>query len=154
MKTATTDRIEKETLIHAPRARVWRALASAREFGSWFGVRLSGEFRPGARLTGRITHPGYEHVPFEMTIERIEPERYFSWRWHPNALDPAVDYSAEPTTLIEFELKDVEGGTLLTVVESGFERLPPSRLEDAYRGNEKGWTGQMKAIADYVAQGR
>src|ERR1041384_6240720 len=134
MKTAVPDRIEKQALLRAPRSRVWRAVADAREFGRWFGVELSGAFAPGARLTGRITHKGYEHYPFEMTVERIEPERLFSFRWHPNALDPAVDYSAEPTTLIVFELKDVEGDTLLTLVESGFERLSPDRLEAAYRG--------------------
>ena len=154
MKTVTRDRIEKQVLLRASRARVWRAVADAREFGRWFGVELSGAFTPGTRLTGKITHPGYEHVPFEMTIERMEPERLFSFRWHPNATDLAVDYSAEPTTLIEFRLQDAEGGTLLTLVESGFERLPASRLEDAYRGNEKGWTQQLEAIAGYVAQGR
>jgi uncharacterized protein YndB with AHSA1/START domain len=153
MKTAVPDRIEKQALLRAPRARVWRAVADAREFGRWFGVELSGPFTPGARLTGRITHPGYEHYPFEITIERMEPEHLFSFRWHPNALDLAVDYSAEPTTLIEFTLEDAEGGTLLTLVESGFERLPSSRLEEAYRGNEKGWAQQMEAIARYVAQG-
>ena len=153
MDTVTADRIEKQVLLRAPRSRVWRALADAGEFGRWFGVELSGAFTPGARLTGRITHKGYEHIPFEMTIERMEPERHFSWRWHPNALDPAVDYSAEPATLIVFELREVEGGTLLTVVESGFDRLPPDRLEAAYRGNEKGWTGQMKAIEQHVTQG-
>jgi uncharacterized protein YndB with AHSA1/START domain len=129
-------------------------VADAREFGRWFGVELSGAFTPGARLTGKITHPGYEHYPFEITVERMEPEALFSFRWHPNALDLAVDYSAEPTTLIEFRLQDAEGGTLLTLVESGFERLPASRLEEAYRGNEKGWAQQMEAIARYVAQGR
>ena len=154
MNTVTTDRIEKQVLLKAPRARVWRALADAGEFGRWFGVELSGGFVPGARLTGRITHKGYEHYPFEMTVERIEPERLFSFRWHPNALDLAVDYSAEPTTLIEFKLQDAEGGTLLTLVESGFERLSPDRLESAYRGNEKGWAQQMEAIARYVAEGR
>ncbi len=152
MKTAVPDRIEKQTLLRAPRSRVWRAISDAGEFGRWFGVELSGAFAPGARLKGKITHKGYEHVPFEMTIERVEPERLFSWRWHPNALDPLVDYSTEPTTLIVFELKDVDGGTLLTVVESGFERLPAARLEEAYRGNERGWTGQMKAIAEHVAK--
>jgi uncharacterized protein YndB with AHSA1/START domain len=154
MKTAVPDRIEKQALLRAPRARVWRAVADAREFGRWFGVELSGAFTPGARLTGKITHPGYEHYPFEITVERMEPEALFSFRWHPNALDLAVDYSAEPTTLIEFRLQDAEGGTLLTLVESGFERLPASRLEEAYRGNEKGWAQQMEAIARYVAQGR
>src|ERR1041385_4163913 len=102
MKTAVPDRIEKQALLRAPRARVWRAVADAREFGRWFGVELSGAFTPGARLTGKITHPGYEHYPFEITVERMEPEALFSFRWHPNALDLDVDYSSEPKTLIAF----------------------------------------------------
>jgi uncharacterized protein YndB with AHSA1/START domain len=153
MLTATTDRIEKTILLRAPVSRVWRAVATAEEFGRWFGVQLSGAFAPGARLTGKVTHPGYEHYPFTMTIERIEPERLFSWRWHPNAVDPTADYSAEPTTLIVFTLEPVREGTQLTIVESGFAALPPERREEAYRGNERGWTGQVKAIEAHLAKG-
>jgi len=148
----TADRIEKSVLLRAPRARVWRALANAEAFGQWFGVRLNGSFAPGARLTGQVTHKGYEHVPFEITIERMEPERLFSWRWHPHPIDLKTDYSAEPTTLVVFELKDAPEGTLLTVVESGFEGISEARRGEAYRGNEEGWTGQMKAIERYVSQ--
>jgi uncharacterized protein YndB with AHSA1/START domain len=148
----TADRIEKSVLLRAPRARVWRALANAEAFGQWFGVKLNGSFAPGARLTGQVTHKGYEHVPFQITIERMEPERLFSWRWHPHPIDPKTDYSAEPTTLVVFELKDAPEGTLLTVVESGFEGIPQARRAEAYRGNEEGWTGQMKAIERYVSQ--
>jgi uncharacterized protein YndB with AHSA1/START domain len=144
------DKIEKRILLRAPRARVWQALADAEAFGQWFGVKLSGTFVPGARLRGQVTHQGYEHIPFEITIERMEPERLLSWRWHPHAIDPKVDYSAEPTTLVIFELEEVAEGTLLTVVESGFEGIPLWRRAEAYRGNEQGWAMQMKAIERYV----
>src|SRR5260370_36532272 len=110
------DRIERRILLRAPRGRVWRALADAESFSQWFGVKMEGPFVPGARLRGTVTHKGYEHVPFEITIERMEPERLFSWRWHPNAKDPKADYSKEPTTLVVFELEEAPDGTLLTVV--------------------------------------
>jgi uncharacterized protein YndB with AHSA1/START domain len=148
--TTSTDRIEKQVLIRAPRARVWRAVADARSFGEWFGVELAGDFAPGARLTGKITHPGYEHVPFVIVVERVEPEHLLSWRWHPNAVDPEADYSAEPTTLVVFELEEEEDGTLLKVVESGFDGIPLARRAEAYRGNEKGWEIQMQAVEQYV----
>jgi uncharacterized protein YndB with AHSA1/START domain len=146
------DRIERRILLRAPRGRVWRALADAESFSQWFGVKMEGPFVPGARLRGTVTHKGYEHVPFEITIERMEPERLFSWRWHPNAKDPKADYSNEPTTLVVFELEEAPDGTLLTVVESGFEGIPLARRGEAYRGNEQGWTMQMKAIEAYVGQ--
>ena len=146
------DRIEKQILLRAPRARVWRALADAGEFGQWFGVKLNGPFAPGARLLGQVTHPGYEHVRFEITIERMEPERLLSWRGHPHTIDPQADYSAEPTTLVVFELTDAPDGTLLTVVESGFDGIPWARRLEAYRGNEQGWAMQMKAIERYISE--
>lgn len=147
-----TDRIEKQVVLRAPRAKVWRALTTAAEFGAWFGVKVSGAFAPGARIRGQVTHKGYEHVPFDITIERMEPERLFSWRWHPHAIDLNADYSSEPTSLVTFELTDVPDGTLLTVVESGFDRIPIARREEAYRGNEGGWTYQMQSIERHVAQ--
>jgi uncharacterized protein YndB with AHSA1/START domain len=147
----STDRIEKSIFLRAPRSRVWRAIADSGEFGSWFGVRLEGAFAPGARVSGRITIPGYEHVIMEVTIERIDPERLFSYRWHPHAVDPAVDYSGEPTTLVEFRLEEAAGGTKLTVVESGFDRIPVARRAEAFRMNEHGWEGQLKSIERYVA---
>ena len=148
----TADRIEKSIVLHAPRARVWRALASAEEFGAWFGVKLEGAFAAGARVTGRITIPGYEHVTMDITIERMEAERLFSYRWHPYAVEPGVDYSGEPTTLVEFRLDDVAGGTRLTVVESGFERIPPGRRTEAFRKNEQGWAAQLANIERHVAR--
>jgi uncharacterized protein YndB with AHSA1/START domain len=151
MTVVSTDRIEKKVLLKAPRAKVWNALADARAFGQWFGVDLTGSFAPGARLRGRVTHEGYQHVVMDVTVESMEPGRLLSWRWHPNAIDPGADYTAEPATLVVFELADVEDGTLLTVVETGFDGLPPARRAEAYRGNEQGWEGQMQAIERYVA---
>ncbi len=151
MTVSTTDRIEKHIVLKAPRARVWRALTDAEAFGQWFGVRLEGPFAPGARLSGRITHEGYEHLPFEITVDRMEPERLFSWRWHPHAIEPDTDYSGEPTTLVEFELSDVAEGTRLRVVESGFDGIPMSRRATAYRGNDEGWAAQMVAIERYLS---
>jgi uncharacterized protein YndB with AHSA1/START domain len=149
---SSTDRIERSILLKAPRSRVWRALANAEEFGNWFGVAFKGKtFAAGERVQGQITHPGYEHVVFEVLIERMEPERLLSWRWHPYAVDPSVDYSHEPTTLVVFELKEVEGGTLLSVVESGFDSMPPSRRLEAFRMNSGGWDEQMKNIEKHVA---
>ena len=151
MSVTSTDRIEKRVLVKASRARVWRALADAGEFGGWFGVDLAGPFVPGARVRGRITHKGYEHVPFDITIERMEPERLISWRGHPHAIEPGADYSAEATTLVVFELEEVEDGTLVTVVESGFDAIPLSRRAEAYRGNEQGWAQQMRALERHVS---
>src|SRR5882757_7874392 len=117
--TSSTDRIEREILLKAPRSRVWRALSNAEEFGDWFGVALKGKtFTAGERVQGQITYPGYEHIVWEVVIERIEPERLLSFRWHPYAIDPSVDYSKEPTTLVVFELEEVAGGTRLTITES------------------------------------
>jgi uncharacterized protein YndB with AHSA1/START domain len=147
----TTDRIEKKVELRAPRSRVWRAIANAKEFGTWFKVNLEGTFAEGATTRGKITHPGYEHVTMEMMVERIEPERYFSYRWHPYAIDPKVDYSAEPTTLVEFMLEEADGGTVLTIVESGFDRIPLGRRAEAFRMNDGGWAGQLKSIAKHVA---
>lgn len=152
MSTAVSDRIEKKVLLRASRARVWRAVSDAKEFGQWFGVVLSGPFAPGARLTGKVTHKGYEDYPFELTVERVEPERLFSFRWHPSAHDREADYSAEPTTLIEFKLEEAAGGILLTVVESGFDGIPLARRAKAFADNEQGWAQQMQAIERYLAQ--
>ena len=149
--SSSTDRIEKKILLRAPLARVWRALTDADEFGTWFRVKLQGSFAPSARLVGHITHPGYEHLKMELTVEKMEPERLFSYRWHPYAVDPAVDYSAEPTTLVEFRLTPAEGGTLLTVIESGFDRIPLERRAEAYRMNEGGWAEQLTNIERHVA---
>jgi uncharacterized protein YndB with AHSA1/START domain len=146
-----SDRIERSIEIRAPLARVWRAVADAGEFGAWFGVDLAGQaFVAGGSVRGRITHPGYEHLVFNAQIERVEPERRLSFRWHPYAIDPAIDYAAEATTLVEFELEPTSDGTRLRVVESGFDALPPARRRDAFTMNSQGWDAQMKNIERHV----
>jgi uncharacterized protein YndB with AHSA1/START domain len=148
---ASTDRIEKGILLKAPRSRVWRALSNAEEFGDWFGVAFKGKnFAPGSHVRGNMTHSGYEHVACEVWVERVEPEHLFSFRWHPYAVDPKIDYSKEPTTLVVFELKDADGGTLLSVVESGFDKVPASRRAEAFRMNSGGWEWQMARIQKHV----
>lgn len=152
--TSTTDRIEEEVVLPTSRARVWRALTNADELGAWFGANINGAtIAPGADVLGHITIPGYEHVPFDITIEEVVPEKRFSWRWHPSALDPSIDYSHEPRTLVTFTLEDApNGGTLLRVVESGFDALPASRRESSFIGNTKGWKGQLqKRLPAYLA---
>jgi len=152
MSMTITDRIEKTVTLRAPRARVWRAIASAEEFGAWFGVKLDGAFADGATVRGKITHPGYEHLTLEMLVETVEPERYFAFRWHPYAIDAGVDYSKEPMTLVEFRLDEANSGTVLTIVESGFERVPVARRAEAFRMNDGGWTEQAKNIERHVSQ--
>jgi len=152
MNATVTDRIEKQVVLRAPRGRVWRALTDATEFGKWFGVTLEGPFSEGARVSGRMTHPKYQHVALEVFVERIDPESYFSYRWHPYAVDPDTDYSNEPTTLVEFRLEETADGTLLNIVESGFDRIPLSRRMEAFRMNEGGWTSQARNIERYVSE--
>jgi uncharacterized protein YndB with AHSA1/START domain len=149
----STDRIEKRVVVRAPRTRVWRAIATAAEFGAWFGMKVDGVFTQGGAVRGKITIPAYDHLTMEMQVERIDPERYFSYRWHPYAIDPKVDYSAEPTTLVEFTLEDAEDGkaTAVTIVESGFDRIPLARRAEAFRMNDQGWAGQLKNLEKYVA---
>lgn len=147
---SNTDRIEKKVFLRARRSRVWSAITDAEEFSAWFRVKLEGAFREGATARGKITHPGYEHVTMEMQIERIEPEEYFAYRWHPYAIDPKVDYAGEPTTLVEFRLEEADGGTQLTIVESGFDRIPLARRAEAFRMNEQGWGGQARNIEQHV----
>jgi uncharacterized protein YndB with AHSA1/START domain len=158
-----TDRIEKRILLRAPRKRVWRALSDSTEFGTWFGVKFNGPFTPGASMRGVIVtttvnaevakaQKEYEGMPFEITVEQIEPERLFSFRWHPFAVERGVDYSAEPTTLIVFTLEEVADGVMLTVTESGFDRIPLARRAKAFTANEGGWSMMVKVIEEYLAQ--
>jgi len=148
-----TDRIEKQVVLQAPRTRVWRALTNAEEFGTWFRAKLETDFSLGQRVTGRITHPGYEHLKFEAVVERMDAEGFFSFRWHPYAVDPKVDYSAEPMTLVEFKLDEVPQGTRLTVIESGFDKLPAGRRDEAFRMNGAGWAAQLENVARHVTAG-
>ena len=148
----STDRIEKKFDLRAPRSRVWRAITSAEEFSEWFRMNLDGAFVEGKTVRGKVTHKNWEHArPVEMTVERIEPERYFAYRWHPFALDPDIDYSAEPTTLVEFILEEAGAGTSVTIIESGFDQLPLDRRAEAFRMNSGGWDGQSRNLTAYVA---
>ena len=150
-ESTSTDRIERSIDMEAPRARVWRALSDTAEFGSWFGVELPGQaFVPGAQVRGHITHPGYEHIVFEVRVDRVEPEHLLSFHWHPFAIDPDVDYSQEAPTLVTFTLEDTDKGTRLTVVESGFDKVPPQRRLEAFRMNSQGWDAQLANIARHV----
>ena len=143
-------RIEKQIELAAPVRRVWQALTDFRQFGEWFGVRLNGPFVAGERTGGQITYPGYEHLRMEMDVKTIQPETYFSYEWHPYAVDPKIDYSSEAPTLVEFRLEPVAGGTRLTVTESGFEKIPSRRRAEAFEKNSGGWAEQIKNIEAYV----
>jgi len=158
-----SDRIEKTILLHTPRERVWRAIASYRQFGSWFGVALDGPFVEGARLAGTIVpttadeevarlQKPYEGMALELFVERVEPMQRLSFRWHPFAVDPNADYSDEPMTLVAFDLQEVPGGTLLTISESGFDRIPEERRAAAYAANAGGWEKQVLLIEKYLAE--
>lgn len=154
--TTDTDRIERSIVINAPRERVWRALTNAEEFGTWFGANLKGQtFAPGKRARGQITSAvcGHENVFFDVVMDRIEPQDLLSFRWHPFAIDPAIDYAQEEPTLVTFTLGDAPGnGTLLKVVESGFDKVPPHRRMEAFRMNSGGWEAQLANIVRYVSQ--
>ena len=156
-----TDRIEKSILLKTSLARAWRALSDSTEFGTWFGMSFTGPFAPGAIMRGVIVpttmnaevakaQQPYEGIPFDITIEQMEPERLFSFRWHPGAVDPGIDYSLEPTTLVEFTLQEAGGGVLLTVIETGFDRIPLSRRAKAFASNEDGWSMAVTLIEEYV----
>jgi uncharacterized protein YndB with AHSA1/START domain len=158
-----TDSIKKTKILHAPRSRVWRAISDSAEFGSWFGMLIEGPFTPGAVMRCAITpttvdpeiaaaQKPYEGTAFEITIERIEPETLFSFRWHPYAVQEEVDYSSEPMTLVVFTLEDASEGTLLTLIESGFDQIPFERRAKALEMNDGGWTAQMMLIEKYLAR--
>lgn len=160
----TTDRIEKRILLRAPRARVWDAITDAKQFGIWFGAEFDGPFTEGARLSGRIkptqvdatvakSQEAYDGMPFEMLIERIEPQRRVTFRWHPYPIGDDVDPASEPMTLVAFELEEAEGGTLLTISESGFDQVPLARRAEAFTSNEQGWSIQVKLIEKYLMRG-
>ena len=161
----STDRIEKTIVLRAPRKRVCRALSDSKEFGTWFGVKFDGPFAPGASMRGVIVpttvnaevanaQKEYEGMPFEITIEQVEPERLFSFRWHPFAVERGVDYSAEPTTLVVFALEEVANGVMLTVTESGFDRIPLARRAKAFTANEQGWSMVVNLIEEYLVHPR
>jgi len=146
-----SDRIEKEIVLKAPIARVWKALTDYREFGEWFRVKLEGPFVPGHVAQGHMLFPGFEHVVFQVTVQKMEPERLFSYTWHPAAIDPEVDYSGEEPTLVEFRLEETSTGTLLRLTESGFDKVPEHRRAEAFRMDEGGWTAQLENIERHVS---
>ena len=159
----STDRIEKKVLLRAPLKRVWRAIADSNEFGAWFGMKFDAPFVQGASLRGVIVpssvnaevakvHKQHEGLAFQITIEKVEPERLFSFRWHPHAIKRDVDYSAEPTTLVVFKLEGVAEGVMLTITESGFDRIPLARRAEAFTANEAGWSMMVRAIEEYLAR--
>ena len=147
-----TDRIEKRIEIKAPVSRVWRAITDYREFGEWFKVKLDGPFVPGQVATGQMAHPGYEHVRWQATVKEMQPEKVFSFTWHPYAIEPEVDYSNEIPTLVKFTLEEIAEGTLLVLTESGFDKVPENRRDEAFRMDDSGWTQQMKNIETHVAK--
>lgn len=159
--SSSTDRIEKELFLRAPQAKVWNAISDAGEFGDWFGMELDGEFVPGAQMTGRIKptkadaavaemQKKYAGTPVAFVVDRVEPMSLFSYRWHPFALDPAIDYSNEPMTLVTFTLEPRDDGTMLRIVESGFDSIPIGRRADAFEANEEGWGMQMQLVEKYL----
>lgn len=143
-----TDRIEKTLELRAPRSRVWQAITNVEEFNNWFQVGLSGSFAPGARLRGSFRIEGHEDQTMDITVERMEPEHFMSWRWVPGNGDVENDQ----TTLVSFELEETKEGTRLTVVESGFDALPPEQYENAYRGNTDGWAWQIDNLRRYLGE--
>jgi uncharacterized protein YndB with AHSA1/START domain len=158
----STDRIEKSVLLRAPRERVWRAISDSKQFGRWFGVQFDGPFVAGASIVGKMVtttvdaevakrQEAYKGHRFEFAVDRVEPMRFFSFRWHPFAMDSSVDYSKEPSTLVAFVLEEVQDGTRLTVTESGFDQIPIERRAKAFAANEGGWAAQMKLIEKYLA---
>ena len=149
----SSERMERKILLKASRSHVWRALANAEAFGQWFGVALEGKrFVAGERTQGQITYPGYEHLIWDVAVERVEPERVFSFRWHPYAVEPQMDYSQESETRVQFELEDMDGGTLLKVVESGFNKIPEARRLKAFRMDSRGWDEQMANIEAFLSK--
>jgi uncharacterized protein YndB with AHSA1/START domain len=151
---ASTDRIHKEVTLDAPRSRVWRALTDVKQFNEWFGVQLATPFAPGVEASGKLAVRGYDHLTLTIWIETMEPERFFSFRWHPYAIEPGADYSGEPTTLVTFTLADAAGGaTQLTIEESGFDAIPESRRAKAFASNAAGWNGQAENIRKFLAAG-
>ena len=144
-------RIEKRIELKAPISCVWRALTDYREFGEWFRVKLDGPFVPGELSTGQITYPGYEHIRWQAIVQKMEPERLFSFTWL-HSFEPDADIIKEPTTLVEFRLEKMDAGTLLTLTESGFDNLPDAIRLESFQRNEGGWTEQMKNIESYVTQ--
>jgi uncharacterized protein YndB with AHSA1/START domain len=159
----STDRIEKQVVLHAPMDRVWRAISDSQEFGRWFGVRFDGPFVAGRSVTATITpttvddevakrqqpHAG---VTTTWEIVAIEPQRRLAYRWQPYAAEPGSDQ--EPTTLVEFVLAETPDGVLLTITESGFDAIPAARRASAFEANSEGWGIQTDLVRRYLEDAR
>jgi len=146
------NRIEKRIELKAPVSRVWTALTDYRQFGEWFQVAIEGPFEPGQVSLGHMTYPGFEYIKWEAVVQQMQPERLFSYTWHPYAVDPNVDYSQETPTLVEFRLEPISGGTLLMVTETGFDKIPSQRRAEAYSKHSEGWIEQLNNVGTYVAK--
>ncbi len=144
------NRIEKHIDLKAPLSKVWKALTDHTAFGQWFGCKLEEPFVVGKTVRGKLTYPGFEHLQWAVDVKQMEPERLFSFTWHPYAVDVTVDYSKETPTLVEFMLAATSSGTHLVVCESGFEKIPANRRLEAFRKDEEGWIEQLENIAKYV----
>ncbi len=158
-----TDRIQKQALLRSSLECVWQAVIDAQNFGAWFGVEFDGPFIAGVNLKGRIVptkvdpevailqepHTG---KPFQILVEQVTPMTRFAFRWHPFAIDPNHDYSGEAKTLVAFDLAEVDGGTQLTITESGFDQIPVERRSQAFHSNDGGWTHQLRLIAKFLGQ--
>jgi uncharacterized protein YndB with AHSA1/START domain len=142
--------IERHIDLNAPQSRVWQALTDHGQFGEWFRVKLEGPFVAGQPTGGHITWPNWEHLRMDVDVKELTPESYFSFTWHPYAIHPSHDYSHETPTLVEFKLVPTSTGTSLTVIESGFDKIPAERYADAFRMNSSGWEQQLNNIAEYL----
>ncbi len=143
-------KIERRVEINAPIAKVWEVIIDHKKFGEWFRCKLDQPFKEGEVSTGMMTFPGAEHVKWNAKVIKIESERCLEFSWPPYIEDETVDLSNEPWLNCRFELESIPGGTLLTITESGFDKLSPVIRDDARRGNEQGWEIQAGHILEYV----
>lgn len=144
------NQIEKTIRLKAPMSRVWRALTDHREFSEWFKMNLNAPFVAGSETIGHVNCGAAENLEVRIKVVKMEPETLFSYTWHPYAIDPDRDYSAEEPTHVTFRLADHGGETELTVTETGFPNLPADRRLEAFRMNTEGWTVQVDNIKRYV----
>lgn len=144
------NRIERSIELKAPLSKVWKAITDHKEFGQWFGCQFDGPFVVGKTIPGKLNFPDFDHMQWAVDVKKMEPERLFSFTWHPYPADPAIDYTKETPTLVEFKLQSIPGGTLLTVIESGFENIPANRRLEAFRMDTEGWIEQLENVAKYV----
>jgi uncharacterized protein YndB with AHSA1/START domain len=163
--TSQIDHIEKSIVLNCALERVWCAISEARQFSAWMGLSDHGDFVPGTLFTAKMAPTKFNdefaklQEPFDglqvkMTIDQIQRPRLFSFRFHPFAVDPDADYSREPMNLVTFELQEVPDGTMVTITETGFDRIPLERRAMAYEVNDRGWALATKALENYLATTR